>query len=477
MTKASDVKTTDYPSGALARMDTSAAVRLVMASADVAVVVNKDGIVKDVMLAQEARLPAEFGSWLGKRWIDTIAVDSRSKAQSLLADAAAGLPGRLREINHSAPAGGTTIPIRYSAVKLDDEDRVLAIGRDLRAIASLQQQLVQFQQSMEREYARLRAADTRYRVLFQLTSEPILIIDSTNRRVSEVNPAAVALLGVPAHRISGRLLQSLFVDKGGDVLQELLTTALTGSQTRSANLALAETAIPVKAYASLFRQDGAAFFLIRLSEEGHRARSRDQAADEALDGIIERLPDAFVVTDREGLIRTANSAFLDMAGVVSLQSAVGKGLDQWLGRTSVDIGVLKASMRDGGVVRSFNTVMRNAYGAVDAVDICAVSSGAGQDASFGFIIRPIPRSGMDANGPSALPRTADEFRQLVGRVPLKELVRETSDIIEKLCIEAALDLTGDNRASAAEMLGLSRQGLYAKLHRFGIGDLTGSDPS
>jgi DNA-binding NtrC family response regulator len=43
-------------------------------------------------------------------------------------------------------------------------------------------------------------------------------------------------------------------------------------------------------------------------------------------------------------------------------------------------------------------------------------------------------------------------------------------MIEKLCIEAALELTGDNRASAAEMLGLSRQSLYVKLRRYGIAD-------
>jgi DNA-binding NtrC family response regulator len=60
--------------------------------------------------------------------------------------------------------------------------------------------------------------------------------------------------------------------------------------------------------------------------------------------------------------------------------------------------------------------------------------------------------------------------ELVGRLPLKDIVRETTDLIEQLCIEAALQLTGDNRASAAEMLGLSRQSLYIKLRRFGIGD-------
>jgi DNA-binding NtrC family response regulator len=63
--------------------------------------------------------------------------------------------------------------------------------------------------------------------------------------------------------------------------------------------------------------------------------------------------------------------------------------------------------------------------------------------------------------------------ELVGRVPLKELVRESTDMIERLCIEAALELTGDNRASAAEILGLSRQSLYAKLHRHGIADIGG----
>ena len=54
-------------------------------------------------------------------------------------------------------------------------------------------------------------------------------------------------------------------------------------------------------------------------------------------------------------------------------------------------------------------------------------------------------------------------------------MRETTDVIERLCIEAALELTRDNRASAAEMLGLSRQSLYVKLRRHGLGDLEAGD--
>jgi DNA-binding NtrC family response regulator len=44
-----------------------------------------------------------------------------------------------------------------------------------------------------------------------------------------------------------------------------------------------------------------------------------------------------------------------------------------------------------------------------------------------------------------------------------------------MCIEAALKLTGDNRATAAELLGLSRQSLYVKLRRFGLAEVTEYD--
>jgi DNA-binding NtrC family response regulator len=49
---------------------------------------------------------------------------------------------------------------------------------------------------------------------------------------------------------------------------------------------------------------------------------------------------------------------------------------------------------------------------------------------------------------------------------MSEIVQESTEMIERLCIEAALYTTGDNRASAADLLGLSRQALYTKLHRY-----------
>ena len=58
--------------------------------------------------------------------------------------------------------------------------------------------------------------------------------------------------------------------------------------------------------------------------------------------------------------------------------------------------------------------------------------------------------------------------ELVGSASLKEIVAETTDVVEKMCIETAVNLTRNNRVAAAEMLGLSRQSLYVKLRKYGL---------
>ena len=104
----------------------------------------------------------------------------------------------------------------------------------------------------------------------------------------------------------------------------------------------------------------------------------------------------------------------------------------------------------------------------------------GPQPCLGFAIRDIARR-LPAEGRASsgqLPRSVEQLTGLVGRLPLREIVGETTDLIERLCIEAALSMTRDHRASAAEMLGLSRQSLYVKLRRYGIlGDHPTEDAS
>lgn len=45
---------------------------------------------------------------------------------------------------------------------------------------------------------------------------------------------------------------------------------------------------------------------------------------------------------------------------------------------------------------------------------------------------------------------------------------ETADVVERMCIETAVDLARNNRVAAARMPGLSRQSLYVKLRKYGL---------
>jgi transcriptional regulator PpsR len=179
-----------------------------------------------------------------------------------------------------------------------------------------------------------------------------------------------------------------------------------------------------------------------------------------------------VVTDGEGKILSANRAFVDMLQLSKAEQVQGRNLGDWLGRTDVDLSVLIANIQQRGAVRLFGTLLRSANAAETAVEISGVSVKTGSTSCLGFSIRDVGQR-LSAERPSLneLPRSADQLVELVGRVPLQEIVAETADLIEKLCIEAALRLTRDNRASAAEILGLSRQSLYVKLRRYGIGEV------
>jgi transcriptional regulator PpsR len=182
-------------------------------------------------------------------------------------------------------------------------------------------------------------------------------------------------------------------------------------------------------------------------------------------------PDGVVVTSGDGSMLAANPAFLAMAELSSFGEANGENLGRFLGRQEVELDVLIANLRMRGPVRLLQTALRGALGSTSQVEVSAAEmAGPGQPA-YGFAIRDVgPRiGGSNTARGSGMPAPAANLAELVGRVPLRELVRDATDVIEKMAIEAALELSSDNRALAAEMLGLSRQSLYVKLRRFNIG--------
>lgn len=442
---------------------------LLAAVGDVSLILSTGGVILDVAVSQGDLANQGLTDWIGSAWIDTVTPESKLKLEEMLASASSAAESpRWRQVNHPAPGG--EIPVRYLVMTLGSSDRIIAIGRDMRSSAAMQQRLLQTQQSLERDYIRLRQAETRYRLLFDMASEPVLIVDAETRRIREANPAAHRLLDAAEGSLVGDPVSSIVDEADRENFIAYLGAAEAADELSPAKLGLSDRRGDVAISARLFRQARTPLLIVRVapaveSSPGHQY-------DATLSEVVGRMPDAFVLVDRELTVLTANSAFVELTEMSSSERVIGTRLGTWLGRPGIDLELIVGQLRDHGSVRNVATILRGSAGAQDEIEVSGVVAPMGNTSCYGFTIRNVGRRLRDTPAVTRdIPRSVEQLTELVGRMSLKEIVRESTDLVERLCIEAALAFTADNRASAAEILGVSRQSLYSKLHRHGIGNL------
>ena len=199
------------PKTALGDIDTEAAATLIAAAADIALVLDETGTIQDVSIATQDLMDdlAGHANWLGKTWAETVTEDSQPKIEMLIAGALSRQESRWRHVNHPSTSGAD-VPVLYAAVRTGAPGRIVAFGRDLRALSALQRRLIDAQQSMERDYARIRHVETRYRLLFQMASDAVLVVDDAARQVIDSNPTARRLFGDAADPGSAWPLSNAF---------------------------------------------------------------------------------------------------------------------------------------------------------------------------------------------------------------------------------------------------------------------------
>lgn len=449
-------------------LDADAAMKLAMVAGDVTLVLDDTGTILDA--AFDPREFPAFADWVGTNWIETVTDESRPKIMEMLAAARRGEVQHWRQVNHPSREGD--VPIRYAVLSVNGGEHRIAFGRDLRDAGKLQQRLLQVQQSLERDYLRMRQLEARYRMLFERSSEPVLIIEAGTLRIREANPAAHTLLGARAASLPGKKLLT-FIDKTAhEAITSLVGAAQVSDTVSPARIRIAKGAREVLAGVTGFTQDRGQFLLVRMIP----ATDRPAAEFSPVLDLVDQMPDAFVVADANLEIITANAAFVELLQAASVDQLRGRHLSESIGRPGIDLDLIEGQIDQHGAARNVATVLRVGHD-VDGepVELSAVRT-TGEEAYYGFVIRPIGRRLRDLPpGTQDMPRSVEQLTELVGRMSLKDIVRESTDLIERLCIEAALSYTADNRASAAEILGLSRQSLYSKLHRYGLGNLAGDN--
>jgi transcriptional regulator PpsR len=467
-------KAIEANSAELAKLPPDSAATLLTMTGDITLVLDSDGVIRKLAFGSGDVAIEDSDQWVGRRWADTVTPETRGKVELMLREVAASGASHRRQVNHPA-SGGPDVPVSYSAVRLGERGEIVAVGRDLRIVSSLQLRLVETQQAMERDYWRMRHVETRYRLLFQFSSDAILVVDAATLRILDSNAAAAELLGQPAEKLIGKAFPFGIAPGSERPVNDLLATARATGRADGA-VRLTGSAHEIALSASCFRQDAATLFLLRFAP--HHVGDREGAAhpQSQLLELIENAPDAVVVTDLDGVIQTANRAFLDIAQLTSETQAAGRPLGDWLGRPGADLSVFLATLRKHGAIRLVSTTARGEHGATTEVEISAVWIPHGHPPCIGFIVRDVGR--RVASGPQGardLTRAVEQLTGLVGRMAMRDLIRDTTDLVERHFIEAALELTEHNRTAAAEVLGLSRQSLYVKLRRHGL--LVPDDPA
>ncbi len=419
-----------------------------------------DGVIQEATLSNDVCNEAVEG-WLGRPWLETIADNGGGKVMRMLEDARESGISAFRQVNQRFPSG-LELPMEYTTVRLGGKAGLIAIGRNLRVVAELQSRLITAQQAMEQDYWKLREVETRYRMLFDASNEAVLLLSADRLRIIEANPAAIRSLGLARNR---DLLPEIAAEDR-EPFQTLLLRVRQSGRAPGIVLHLGPDREAWIARASLMTSEPGPMFMVQLARAGGNQIEERGPTSTALDEFVDRLPDAFAVIDRDGVIRRANRAFLELVQVGVEGAVLGERLGRWLSRPGADLTVLLANLHRHGSVRLFATSVQGELGGETEVEISAIGNHAGRPDSIALLLRDVGRRLSSTDNAASLQSALAAVVEQSGKTSLRLLVRDTVGLVERHYIEAALQLSEGNRTAAAETLGLSRQGFYKKLAQY-----------
>lgn len=446
----------------------TAAQGVLAAACDVSISIKRDGTVTGIAVGPHARSLGLLDHWVDRDLRNFLTPESIDKLDRRLERIAAREADSYRpiELNHSDNASWE-FPMRYAVADSGVDDELLLLGRDLRALAEVQQQLITAQMSLEREYEAFQQTETRYRVLLEMTDRAVIFVNLETGRVVDLNSAAAECLHTDKKSIVNSAFEQLFSTDGR-------TPLLTQLQSNAGSTASSDWVRVTTRRSSEDMLLGGVLFRAgpdRMLKVSIREVTPDKGIAEQLDTSLRQLftagSDAVVFTDTRGVIRLANDAFLSLCDETQIGDVRGLFIADYLARGGIDQKVLLEHAERQGKMRVYTMRLSGKFGKETPVDIAAVALDRSAPSGFGFVIRPTARTDAQRES-SPSPEGDRSVMELVGSAPLREIVSETTDVIERLCIETALDLTNDNRVAAAEMLGLSRQSLYVKLRKFDL---------
>ena len=454
----------------LKSLDANSLVSLVGLGADIVMLVDQDHKLARISCADPDIGAYGLSKGIGRRLQDLVTIESVPKIDAMLRARDGGRQSRGYQVNHGCE-GKPDLPVLYSCYAAADFPYMLVVGRELRQQMRDQQRLIETQMELEADYRELQEAEARYRTAFRVSAIAHVMLDGERKTVLDANAAAIGLIGGGVTGIVGKPFRDLFRKQDRDSLSEAIGEARHSPSPVQIDTLKTVKGEPVSLSLRSYRENGVTNLIISAWQSADAQEARRQQVEKRSERPVDLtdVPEPAVQTTDQGQIIGANTLFLDLAQAPSIAQVMGRNLGTWFSKTSLDLHVFYSRLAEEQVVRGFATTLTDNLSGDRPVLVSARRNPETGLTQVIFIPQPVSAERLSIPAPGA-PEQADGFANLVGRVPLKDLVRESLEVIEKICIEAALDQTNNNRASAAEMLGLSRQSLYIKLRRHGLED-------
>ena len=430
---------------------------MVSLGGDIALVIDSSGVVQRVDQRVSTPLASDAHTWIGHHWTDTVTIECKSKVERLMAEASTTCATRKREVNH--PTGnGITIPVAYTAMRLGARGPILAVGRDLGISAALQQKFMGAQKEMERNYAHARQAEARYRLLFQVATDAVIVVDGITLNIIEANQSASELFNLSLGQVVGQSAAFGFAANSRDIVMATLTNALQSGQSAETRAQLLGRVCSTSVTATPFRVIESQQLLVRIRTTEQLGSSANLGA--TLARLVDSASDGVAVTDINGGVLVANPAFLKLVQASTEASVRGRPLSDWLSVPDEPFSELLSRVGREGMVGYAASEVLTLDATVKPVEVAATLLSEIDPLCIGFSIRLAPHPAREtAIAVEPMQAAVQVLCDQVGSAALPELMRRASEVLQRNFIRMAMERAGADLNKAASVLGINRQQL------------------
>lgn len=440
--------------GALAPWAQELAQTFVSLSSDIALVLDESGVIRSVAQSGAQPMAPSADEWVGRPWADTVATPMRGKVEALLHDVTSTGLARRREISHST-VGGADIPVAYTAIRLGRDGPVIAVGRDLRAIAAIQQRFLDAQQDLERGYWKARQVESQERQLYQVLTDGVLVVDAQTLDIVRANRNLSQRLGGMA-AWAGRAVDALFDQRSRAAVRELMTSARSSGRPSELRARLIGDPVTSSVAAIPFRAGDEQRLLVRLRSAALPAASTP--------GRSER--EAAAVADSSGRVISCDAAFIALLQARDDTELVGRPAADWLGSGPQDLDALLNEVRREGIAER-DAMALNA-GSRETVSVSATWLTEGDRECIGLVLhQSVPRIAELGDAQIAFAEAWKRLSEQLGATPLPVMLRQAAALAEQHFIRIALQRCAGDTVAAANMLGISEGTLQDRRARDG----------